>query len=304
MARTTANKAPTDSPAKKTIVNNLAKAFPPAAKPPKYRVPAVRRAFAILETLSVSEGGLQAKEVATSHQMPYSTAFYLLETMAEAGYLRRVEEDKRYVLGHRLFRLANRASTVPYPDFRHLAGQALEELVEVTGITGHIAVLEGDEVIYVDKRDAPGLVRLNTWIGRRNNAYCTSVGKALLMYLPESDIKAMYPPAKLVRKTDRTITTIEGLLADLALSRERGFAYDDGEDGPESRCVAAPIFDHNGTAIASIGLVGVFSQIEPQRADSFGKLVRKYATDVSRKLGYSGKADSIGGTENRNSAKR
>lgn len=258
----------------------------PKARTPKYQVPAVRRAFALLETLSVTDKGMQARELAKVHRLPYSTVFYLVETLTEAGYLSRTEDEKRYVLGPRLFRLANRASTVPDPDLRKVGGAVLEELVEVTGINGHIAILEGDEVVYVDKREPPGLVRLNTWIGRRNNAYCTSVGKALLMCLSEQQVRALYPPQKLVRKTDRTITTIEGLLDNLEISRSRGFAYDDGEDGPESRCVAAPIFDHTGRAIASIGLVGVFSQIEPHRYESFGKLVRQYAGQISRKLGW------------------
>ena len=258
----------------------------PTTKSAKYQVPAVTRAFAILETLSVSETGLQVREIAKIHHIPYSTAFYLLETLAEGGYLRRSEDEKRYQLGHKLFRLAQRGAELPAPDLRRVAGPLLEELVHATGINGHIAILEGDEVIYIDKKEPPGIVRINTYIGRRNAAYRTSVGKALMMHLPEEEVRQLILPEKLVKKTDRTITTIDGLLADLRLSRSRGFACDDGEDGKDSRCVAAPIFDHDGKVMAAIGIVGVFGQIEVERFEPLGKLVRTYGLEISRRLGY------------------
>jgi len=249
-----------------------------AKRDKKYWVPAVQRTFAILETISLSDGGLSPREISVIHQLPYSTVFYLLETLAEGGYIECGEDGKRYHLGHRLFTLVQRANAPPSPDLRRIAKPFLSELVSATGLTGHIAILEADEVIYIEKQDAPGLVRLNTWVGKRNTPHSTSVGKALLMHKPEGEVRRLLPASKLRRKTQRTIIGIERLLEELAKSRIRGYAVDDREDGPESRCVAAPIFDSNGEVFASIGVVGVFNQIDARRFHTFGELVRFYAT--------------------------
>ncbi len=180
------------------------------------------------------------------HDIPYSTAFYLLETMRECGYAQRNEDSKKYRLGHKAlgFREGNVANYLL--DLRTIARPVMEELSELTGLTLHLAILERDEAVYIEKVEPRGYVRLYTWIGKRNSLHCTAVGKALLMCLTEDEVRAICKAGTLIRRTERTIVSVDTLLTELRYSAERGYAIDDIEDEPEGRAVAAPIIQRSG----------------------------------------------------------
>lgn len=252
----------------------------------KYQVPALKRAFAILDTLNHTSFGLTVQEISHEHKIPYSTAFYLLETMRECGYAERSDDSKKYRLGHKAlsFRESNAAHYML--DFRTVARPVMEELSELTGLTIHLALLERDEAVYIEKVEPKGFIRLYTWIGKRNSAHCTAVGKALLMCLPEIEVRRICQPKTMIRRTERTITSLDVLVAELQRSAERGYAVDDAEDEREGRGLAAPIFNEQGKVVASLGVAGSLSQIEFDRIDAIGKLVRNYAGQISQRLGH------------------
>lgn len=256
----------------------------------KYQVPAVKRAFAILDALNASSFAVSVQEVSRIHKIPYSTAFYLLETMQQCGYVQRNDDSKKYTLGYKLSVLRDGVAARNDLSLRALASPFLEELTQLAGLTVHLAVLQEEEAIYIEKREPPGYIRLNTWVGKRNSLHCTAVGKALLMYLSETAIRRLCPPAKMTRRTDRTIISQDALIEDLAKARQRGYTFDDGEDEKEGRCLAVPVFGSDGKVIAAVGLSGTLAQIDLHRTDAFGKLVINYAGQISARLGYSKEA--------------
>jgi len=252
----------------------------------KYRVPALKRAFAIFDSLNHTSFGLSVQEISQEHKIPYSTAFYLLETMRECGYAERSEDSKKYRLGHKV--LSFRESNVAryHLDLRAIARPIMEELSELTGLTIHLAILERDEAVYIEKVEPNGFIRLYTWIGKRNSLHCTAVGKALLLGLTEDEVRRICPPSSLVRHTERTIVVFDALVAEVRQSADRGYAVDDIEDESEGRAVAAPIYNEQGKVIASLGVAGSLSQIEFSRIDAIGKLVRNYAERCSQRFGH------------------
>ncbi len=254
----------------------------------RYQVPALKRAFAILDTLNQSSFGVTAQQISEFHKIPYSTAFYLLETMHDCGYVQKDETTKRYTLGYKLFAFRESSSARANLDLRAVAQPLMQDLTERTGLTVHLAILEQGEAVYIEKTEPAGFIRLNTWVGKRNPLHCTAVGKALLMLAPESEVRSIIRRGMLVRRTDRTIASLAGLMEDLARARRRGYALDDREDEPEGRCVAAPLLDRQGRPVASMGLAGTISQIEEPRIASLGQLVAQYAGELSRRLGYVG----------------
>jgi DNA-binding IclR family transcriptional regulator len=255
-----------------------------------YQVPALKRAFAIFDSLNHTSFGLTVQEVSQEHNIPYSTAFYLLETMRECGYAQRSEDSKKYRLGHKAlgFRESNAGNELL--DLRTIAKPVMEELSELTGLTIHLAILERDEAVYIEKVEPRGFVRLYTWIGKRNSLHCTAVGKALLMPLTEDEIRTICKPSNMIRRTERTIISVEALLSDIHYSQERGYSIDDIEDEPEGRAVAAPVYSSQGKAVASLGVAGSLSQLEFSRLDPVGKLVRNYAERTSQRLGHTNAA--------------
>lgn len=252
----------------------------------RYLVPAVQRAFSILDTLNQSSFGLTVQEVSRTHRIPYSTAFYLLETMLECGYVERHEENKKYSLGYKLFAFRDGGALRNSLNLRAQAYPSLEELTEITRLTGHLAILEKDEAIYIEKSEPKGFIRLNTWVGERKLLHCTGVGKALLMHLPPDEVRRIVGPGPLTRRTGRTITSMDFLIQNLAESAARGYAVDDGEDEEEGRGVAAALFDGEGRVVASMGLAGTLQQTESSRIEGLGRLICNYSQQISQRLGF------------------
>lgn len=252
----------------------------------KYEVPSLKRAFAILDSLNQTSFGLTVREISKAHKIPYSTAFYLLETMRDCGYVERNDDSKKYLLGHKVFAFRGGSSQRDLVTVRSLALPVMEELSKLTGLTTHLATLEGDEAVYIERAEPATFVRLNTWVGKRHSLHCTAVGKALLMYMPKSEVEKLCRPAKLIQRTDRTITSQKGLIEDLRRAAERGYSIDDAEDEAEGRGVAAPIFGANKKILVSLGFAGSLSQLTVDKLDTLGRLVRRSADQISQRLGY------------------
>jgi DNA-binding IclR family transcriptional regulator len=106
------------------------------------------------------------------------------------------------------------------------------------------------------------------------------------MHLPEAEIRRILDPVKLVRRTARTITSMDELLADLREAGRRGYALDDAEDEAEGRGVAAAVWGSDGRVIASMGLAGTLQQLDPRRVDGLGKLTKNYSLQLSKRLGF------------------
>jgi DNA-binding IclR family transcriptional regulator len=250
----------------------------------KYTVPSLARAFEILDLLAMSSVGLNKTEIARSVRIPYSTAFNLLNTMQQHGYVRKDDSTGRYYLGLKLLSLGS----VPVKDIglRDTAAPILEELVRLTDLTAHLAILDRGEAVYIDKKEPTGFLKINSWIGKRNFVHTSAVGKSLIAYRSTEEVEDVWKQG-LPKRTGRTITSLKRLKADLVGVVERGYAIDLEEDELGGRCLAAPVFDKSGLVVAAIGVSGVASQAPDKRLPELGELVRARALEVSRRLGWS-----------------
>jgi DNA-binding IclR family transcriptional regulator len=139
-------------------------------------------------------------------------------------------------------------------DVREAATPMLNELAELTRETLHLAVLDDLELVYIDRRDTPHTIRLNTSIGRRTTPHTTGVGKALLAYAPPETVERYLQEIVLEAKTPRSITSPEHLERELQRTRDRGYALDDQEDKPHIRCIAAAIRGPDTHAVAAVSI--------------------------------------------------
>lgn len=198
------------------------------------------------------------------------------------GELRRwqvVESGPRgYRLGMRLFELGQR---VPHQrDLRDAAAPFLADLFEATHETVHLAVLEGVEVVYVQKIDGRRGPEIPSRVGGRMPAYCTGVGKVLLAHAPPERLAEVIA-AGLLPRARRTITMPGRLAADLASIRERGVATEFEESAPGLCCVAAPVLGSDGHAVAAVSITGWITRLDPAR---FGPAVRTAALGIARRV--------------------
>jgi len=246
---------------------------------------AVERAFAILEATLGQNRGLTNAEISRRLSIPKSSASYILRTLERGGYLRRESESGRYRLGLKLLSLG-RGVLAGY-ELREVAGAAMRGLVDRTGLTAHLAVLDRGEAVYIEKVEAPGFIKMDTWIGRRMFVHSTAVGKALAAHLPKAAVDAIIREHGLKKRTPKTITSPRRFFAELAKVREQGFAVDDEENSLDAGCLAVPVFDARGNVVAAIGLSGTVSHLDPESIPRVAGLAREASRRISRQLGSS-----------------
>jgi DNA-binding IclR family transcriptional regulator len=249
---------------------------------------AVERALDILEGIAHRPEGLTNSEISRKLVIPKSSASYILRTLERRGYLRRDAETGRYKLGLKILSLGGDAQA--NLDIADVALPFLRSLVERVRLTAHLAVLDQGEAVYIEKVEAPGFFKVNTWVGRRMYVHSTSVGKALLAWLPKQEIEAIVRQHGMKKRTPKTIITLSRLLADLELVREQGYAVDDEENSLGARCLGAPILDAVGNVTAALGVSGTLTQVDEENFPKIVEALKETARRISRQWMRSGVA--------------
>jgi DNA-binding IclR family transcriptional regulator len=251
--------------------------------------PALERGLTILEMLAGSNQGLTLRELAQALRLPRSSTHCLLVTLDRHGYLAHNGRTGRYILGLKLFGLANATRNVS--ELREQALPHLRDLVEKTHLTVHMAVLEQYEAVLAAKVEPPGMFRLATWVGKRMDVHCTAVGKALIAFLPDEELSHLTREHGLPRHNEKTIVSLTRLRDELGQVRKVGYAYDDEEDEIGLRCVAAPVFGRGGKVVASVSIAGTTRQINRQNKRLLASQVMQTVSVISQELGV-GLADA------------
>ena len=227
--------------------------------------------------------GLTLAECANSLGYSKPTAHRILRTLAARGFLRVDRERGLYTLGVANLRLG--MTFLEQLDLRAEALPILRQLGTETGETVHLGILDGSDVVYIEKVESTHAVRMFSQIGRTMPAHSTGVGKAILAYLPPDDLGQALPES-LEARTPATIIDQEELLQHLASVRRRGYSTDEVENEEGIRCVGAPVFDHTGLVCAGISVAGPATRVTPARTAELGQLVQTAALAISRRIGY------------------
>jgi IclR family transcriptional regulator, KDG regulon repressor len=249
---------------------------------------AVERALNILEAAARRPDGLTNSEISRKLGIPKSSASYILRTLERRGYLRRHAESGRYRLGLKILSLGGDAQA--NLDIADVALPFMRALEEKIHMTVHLAVLDQGEAVYIEKVEAPGFFKVNTWVGRRMFLHSTSVGKCLLAWLPRQEAETIVKQQGLKKRTPRTITTMTRLLADLERVKDAGYAVDDEENSMGARCLGSPVFDVAGNVIAALGASGTLTQVDEASMARLAEAVKETARRISRQLQRSGAA--------------
>lgn len=261
------------------------------AKLKEYSVPSIERALSVLECLAQAKRGFSLSEIGRTLRIPKSSAHLILSTLERRGFLQKNAKTGRYCFGLQLVSLSR--SALENLDMRDEAKPFLCALMQESGLTVHMAVLERDEAVIIEKVEAPGLVRLASWIGRRLDVNCTGVGKVLLAFLPDDELDYLLKTKEFARHNSRTIISKSALRRELKRIKQAGYSFDNQEDEPGVCCIGAPVFDQNGKAVAAISVAGIASQIATDRVPILARLVTRVAGSISARLGYIAQAASV-----------
>lgn len=250
-------------------------------------VQSVARTFSLLELLGQSNVGLSISELAERSDLALGTTHRLLQTLIELGYADQDPETHRYTLGLRFLHL--HGLVLRRLNLAERAMPLMKMLMRRVNETVHLAVLDGPDIVYIDRVEGLQTVGMYTTIGKRNRAHATALGKAMFAFMPATVWRTVAQEHGLPRYSPNTLTTPEALERDLERTRQRGFAIDNSE-GPESvRCVAAPIYDYTGQVIAAASISGPKERMRSDRDEILGEMICDTCYNISTSLGYMGK---------------
>ena len=244
---------------------------------------ALRRGLSLLDIVADSSRPLRFGEIAEQSGLTKGTAHRMLATLVEAGLLRVDERDQTYRLGFRLFEMAHRVWGEF--DLRSAAEPELERLRDLTGEAVRLAVLDGQEVLYVDQREAAQAIRLSNGVGARAASYASGAGKAILAHLDPPIRQQVLASLHLRRFTPNTITERGELEQQLDLTKARGYSVSLEEQHVGVASVAAPILDHQARAIGAIAIVGPAFRLSVDRLHALGRDVMEAARRISGNAG-------------------
>jgi IclR family KDG regulon transcriptional repressor len=231
----------------------------------------------VLSHLAGAERPVRITDVAREMALTKSNAYRVLRTLEAAGYVRQDPLTKDFRPSLKLWELG--MQVVGRLDLRSIAADVLKRLAADSRETVHLAVLDGLDVIYIDKIDSPEPVSAYTRLGGRAPAYCVATGKALLSQLPASELDArlteLHPHSRF------TITDPEKLREELAGAERAGYAVNRGEWRESVWGVAAAVRDPLGTPTAAVGVSGPSYRIDTgNRCEELARLVKTAAADI------------------------
>jgi DNA-binding IclR family transcriptional regulator len=258
-----------------------------ADQKPYYFLSTVARAVDVLDQFIGSDAELGVAEIARRLAIHKSVAHRLIATLTDLGMLANGSSDGTYRLGTKSLELGLsylRHSPIDRIAQAHLIGLAQR----YPNLAFHVAILDGTEIVYQKSIAGPEAAK---WLsphtlGRRQQAYCTSLGKVLLAYLSPSELDDYLGKVQLRPFTPYTIISKDALRAELETVRAQGWAYDDGEFLAEHCCLGAPIRDHSGRVMAALSMAGLADDIHRYGKDALVNAVKDTAGAVSHDLGF------------------
>ncbi|WGD37744.1 IclR family transcriptional regulator [Lysinibacter sp. HNR] len=249
------------------------------------RVPAAENTLRILSLLASSRGPLPASMIATRLALPRSTVYHLLNVLERNGYVMHLAEERRFGLGIAAVELSS--AYARQEPLSRLGRPILAALVDRVGVSAHLAVLHGRDVLYVVEERALNAPSLVTDVDVRLPAHLTASGRAILAALPKAQVRALFPHSdSFVQIHDgaQNIDRYSKLRSVLSRVELRGYAEEQGEVTPGFASVAVAVRDHRGWPAAGLAVTFQASEVPPETWLEYADSVRIAADELSKRL--------------------
>jgi DNA-binding IclR family transcriptional regulator len=239
------------------------------------------RGLKLLDLIAAGYEGVAVRDLAAATGLPRSIVQRLLQTLEAEGFLERHPSQVGFRLAIKMWSLG--CIAIRRLNVREVARPVLEELARKTNEMVKIGVLDGHDVVYVDGIECPQAVRAYVPIGGRLPAHSIATGKAILAYLPAGNLNEILAS---------TNGDADALGKDLERTRKRGYAINRGERDQDVSAIAAPLFDAQGDAIGSVGVIMPSGRLTSAKTMQLGTWVSGAAAEISSKLGYGATPDA------------
>jgi DNA-binding IclR family transcriptional regulator len=241
------------------------------------------KCFQVLELLAAEPYEIALTDVAATLGMPVASAHRVIATLVEAGMVEQDDTTRHYRLTGKALWIG--AGYLRRSAVYRAAFLLLQETARKACGLVHLAAMDRDRVLYLHTVGSPSSLYLYADTGERRLLHCTALGKAMLAYQPPAVVNRVLSE-KLQRFTPRTLTSAAELREELARIRQRGYAIDDEENAPGLRCLAAPILDRTGYAVAAFSMSAPATVLTRDNFDRYSQVLREAALRVSAQLGF------------------
>jgi IclR family transcriptional regulator, KDG regulon repressor len=254
----------------------------------KLKIQALERAFAIINLFTQElQNELSAKEIGDKLKLPSGTLYRFLSDLECAGYVTQDKKTKKYRLGLKLMELGSIVSS--QIDLRKNAFPYLEELRVELNENVNLGILDGHELVYLERLENARLVRVNVRVGSRLPIHCTSIGKVLIAYETGERIQEIIEKTEFKRFTDFTITDKDEFMTEIARIKQQGYAISNREFSEDICTVAVPIFNSLGEIEAAVNVSAPYYRLTNEHIDNkIIPTVKKVGESISRSIGFNG----------------
>ena len=243
----------------------------------------VRRALDIMELLLARGEAAPILDIAAALKIPKSTAYDLVRTLAQAGYLERPGGSSGYFLGRRLFELGSAyRSNV---DLLKEGGHVVEALRDETGETVQFSVLENEMMLVLFKEETKHPIRIISRVGSRVPVNWAAAGRLLVSDLDDKGLRALLARTVKPSPTGRAATDADTLIGQIRRFRTQGYGVELNEANEHAGCVAAPVIDAAGKCVAAISIAAPEQRLQKKHRDGLIEAVKRAAAQLSRRLG-------------------
>ena len=239
----------------------------------------------MLNQLAASEtdAGMSLAALSAQSGLATSTTHRLLASMKQLDYVEYDSDLGLWSVGVKAFSVGN--AYLRKRDFVTQARPFMRELVAETGETSNIAVLKGDKHVFVGQIECSEVMRMVVQIGSEGHLHAAGVGKALLSCLTEDEVRGIAKRTGLRQLSDKTITSVSGLLKALEKIRQAGYSFDDEEQAAGLRCIASNIYNEYGEAIAAVSISGPAVRLPDDRIAKLAEIVKNKAQAITHVIG-------------------
>ena len=247
----------------------------------------LQKGLQVLTAVAETAGsdGVTLAELSRRLKVNKSTLYRLLNTLEGVGYVERDAESDRYRPGMMVLYVSS--FLLEHLDLREQARPFLKVLMQAVNETAYLTVLDGAELVYLDRVTPSQVIYSMSKVGKRQLAHPTASGKAMIAYLPAEQVDAILEKG-MVARTSKTVTDKALFRSVLETVRQQGYAVDLNEAEEDVRCVAAPIFNHRNRVVAAVSVSGLDSHFTETTIPEFAQSVRECALGISRRIGYRG----------------
>ncbi|RLL43867.1 IclR family transcriptional regulator [Oceanobacillus piezotolerans] len=247
-------------------------------------IQSVERALKILDIFDERDRELSITEISRRMNLHKSTVHSLLKTLQVHRYISQNEENEKYRLGLKLFERGNMVAN--NFDLRKVARKHLERLSATTNLTVHLVILDGQEGVYIDKVEGSGVTVVYSRIGRRVPIHTSAVGKSIISTKTDKELDQFLKNYQYTKQTPKSISSKEELLAEVNHVRTAGYSMDNEENELGIVCIAVPIKDYTGKAIAGISMSMPATKLTEEIKEYYVSILKEYSNSISQELGY------------------